>query len=150
MEDYRRILVLTDNRQIDAILRRTTFARGIPDAAILVAQFIDSHRVGGTDGPAGALPEDLAARQVPALRRRLDLKLSQHNLGWVESRVLCGSPTRLLAELLREWRPGLLITGVGVLPPGAALDVDVLSVPETPPANRALAGLKRLVTHFAS
>ena len=78
-----------------------------------VIQFIDSSSGFESDGPAGGFPDELAARKVPAARKRLELLLSRSRLGWAECCVTHGQPDSLLAGTLREWQPDLVIVSSG-------------------------------------
>jgi hypothetical protein len=78
-------------------------------ATVQVMQFIDGSPTFPSDGPAGRLVFKRDARTVRLARRRLDMLLARSRLGWVESSVMQGDPAGLLACVLMNWQPDLVI-----------------------------------------
>lgn len=131
MKAYQRILVPvpTDGRA-DILLHRAAELAAATHGrtCMLVLRVLNTRSGFESEGPAGSLPGDRAARRVPEARRRLDLALSRANLAWAEARVAWGEPLAVLADVVRDWSPDLVLTCAGELPAGVANGADVLSV----------------------
>lgn len=131
MKAYQRILVpVPADGRADILLHRAAeLAASTPGRArMLVLRVLDTRHGFESEGPAGSLPGDRAARRVPEARKRLDLALSRANLSWVEAKVTWGEPRVVLADVVRDWCPDLVLSCAGELPAGLAKDADVLSV----------------------
>lgn len=114
MKAYKRILVPSVSAcPSTAQLARCSEIATAGGGEARVMQFIDSGSGFEPDGPAGVFPDELAARKVPAARRRLELLLARNRLGWVRSAVSHGDPRVLLAIALAEWPPDLVIVSSG-------------------------------------
>lgn len=129
MKTYRRILVCITaaDQEADLLQRTAELSRDHP-AHILALRVIDTRSGFEADGPAATLPGDAAARRAPAAKRRLDLLLARCGLAWAESRVLCGEPADVLAQVGREWAPDLILTAGRLLPEEVGAGTDVLRV----------------------
>jgi len=113
MKSRQRILVsLTPGRHGEALLRRAGEIAASEHAALLVVQVLDTRSGFESDGPAGILPGELAARRVPAEKKRLDQQLARNGLGWAKTAVVCGEPRAALSAVVRNWRPDLVISDV--------------------------------------
>lgn len=114
MKAYRRILIPSISAgPSDAQLSCAAELARASNGDVTVAQFIDVSSGFESDGPAGVLPGELAARKVPAARRRLELILAGSPLAWARSSVTYGEPDTLLANAMRESRPDLVIVSSG-------------------------------------
>lgn len=135
---YRRILVpYAPGWRGEALLARAAELAGAGQAALMVVQVLEERRGFDSDGPAGTLPAERLARRQPRARRQLELLLARNNLGWAEAQVVRGDPAEALAEVMRTWRPDLVVTCPSLLaagrieslaPDGGAMVPDVLSV----------------------
>lgn len=143
MKSYRRILVaIFTNGQSEHLLHVLQEVVGSRHAQVQVVRMIEPDGFAEPDGPAAAfLPEETAARDLRAVRRRLELQLSRLNLGWVDEQVIWRQPCAKLAEIIRTWQPDLIITGRRHLPVEVPADVDILAT-----SGRGL--LKRLAGVF--
>jgi nucleotide-binding universal stress UspA family protein len=129
MKAYQRILVpVPADGRADILLHRAAELAAAAHARVLALRVVDSRSGFESEGPAGSLPGDRAARGVPEARKRLDLALSRANLAWAEAQVAWGEPRAVLAEVAREWSPDLVLTCSGELPASVANGADVLSV----------------------
>lgn len=131
MKAYQRILVpVPADGRADILLHRAAELAAATHARVqlLALRVVDSRGGFESEGPAGSLPGDRAARRVPEARKRLDLALSRANLSWAEAKVAWGEPRAVLAEVVRDWSPDLVLTCAGELPAGLANGADVLSV----------------------
>jgi nucleotide-binding universal stress UspA family protein len=129
MNSYQRILVrIPAGGQGDTLLHRAAELAQSRHTQILVVRVIDTRSGFESDGPAGMLPGEAAARRVPQARKRLDLQLARNNLCWAESKVVCGEPKAALTELVRAWKPDVVVTCDGDLQHGIVQDVDILTV----------------------
>lgn len=130
MKTYQRILVpVPADGRADILLHRAAeLAAAHPRVRLLALRVVDSRSGFESEGPAGNLPGDRAARRVPEAKKRLDLALSRAKLSWAEAKVAWGEPRAVLAEVVRDWSPDLVLTCSGELPAGSANGADVLSV----------------------
>lgn len=141
MKNYRRILIAALAEQaIGNLLPRAAALAG-NTAEVMVAQIIDTTSGFAPDGPAAVTAEEKAARKLPGIRRRLELELAHGPLAGAQAQVLVGSPAEVLAGLLREWEPDLIVAAGSLLPQtwieqalrhAAGVRPDVLKV-ERPP-----------------
>lgn len=134
MKAYRRILVpMPADGRGEILLRRAAELLPGGQGELLVLRVLDSRSGFTADGPAGSLPGEREIRRLPGEKRRLDLLLARHNLGWAQSRVLVGEPQPTMVACIREWRPDLVVT-CARLPDGgtddtaAGMSPDVLRV----------------------
>jgi acyl-coenzyme A synthetase/AMP-(fatty) acid ligase len=129
MESYRRILVaIITGGETDILLQRAAGLSQVHRAQLLVVRVLDTRSGFEPDGPTALLPGDAVARRVPDTKRRLDLLLAQHNLGWAESKVVWGVPQAMLAHIIRTWEPDLVVTCEGDLPREITKGADTLKV----------------------
>lgn len=131
MKTYRRILVpIAADRQAEILLHRAgeLAATAHSRARMLVLRVLDTRSGFEADGPAGCLPGERAARRLPDARQRLDLLLARGNLSWAEAKVVWGEPQTVLAEVIRDWSPDLVVACADQLPRGVAPGADVLNV----------------------
>lgn len=128
MKTYRRILVpILTGGQSDILLQRVTELAQVTRTQMLVVRVLDTRSGIPSDGPAGALPGEIAARRAPEAMKRLELQLARNKLSWAEAKVVWGEPNVLLANLIRDWAPDLVVT-CGQLPQGMVQGPDILSV----------------------
>lgn len=129
MNHYQRILVpIPAGSQGDVLLHRAAELARAQRAQVLVVQVIDTRSGFTPDGPAAVLPGEAAARRVPEVRKRLELQLARNNLSWAEVRVVWGEPKIALNDVIRGWKPDVVIACAGHLSQGLAHDADVLTV----------------------
>ena len=128
MKTYRRILVpIFTGGQSDILLHRVTELTQVSHTQMLVVRLLDTRSGIPSDGPAGALPGELAARRAPESMKRLELQLARNNLSWAEAKVVWGEPNVLLANIISDWAPDLVVT-CGQLPHDVVQGTDTLSV----------------------
>ncbi|MEQ1591298.1 MAG: universal stress protein [Thiobacillaceae bacterium] len=129
MKTYRRILVpISNDGQGDILLHRAADLAQAQRTQMLVVRVLDTRSGFEPDGPAASLPGESAARRAPAAMKRLDLQLTRNNLAWAEAKVVWGEPKVVLADLIRQWQPDLVVACTGTLPQGIAEDADILNV----------------------
>lgn len=130
MKSYRRILVpVAAGGQNDLVLQRAAELAQAQKTQMLVVHVIDTRSGFEPDGPAAALPNESAARRAPEAQKRLDLQLARNNLAWVESKVVWGEPKSVLADVIRGWKPDLVVACAGHLPQGVnENNADILTV----------------------
>lgn len=129
MKTYRRILVpIPADGQGDILLQRAGELARAQHAQMLVVRVLDTRSGFEPDGPAASLPGEAAARRSPDVKKRLDLLLARNNLGWAEAKVVWGEPRAVLADVIRNWAPDLVVACAGLLPMGIAEDADILTV----------------------
>lgn len=110
MKARQRILLsFTPGRRGEASLRRAGEVAASEHADLLVVEVLDTRSGFESDGPAGILPGEHAARRVPAEKKRLDKQLTQHGLCWANTAVVCGEPRAALSAVMHNWRPDLVI-----------------------------------------
>lgn len=111
---YKRILIpsLTGCPSAAQLNQGATLAAR-DQAAVQVMQIVDNQPVFEPDGPAGVLATRRNTRQLADARKRLDIHLARSRLSGVRSSVLFGEPDALLAGILRQWQPDLLIVAAG-------------------------------------
>jgi nucleotide-binding universal stress UspA family protein len=129
MKAYRRILVpIPADGQGDILLQRAAEFAQAQHAQMLVVRVLDTRSGFEPDGPVALLPGEAAARRSPDVKKRLDLQLARNNLGWAEAKVVWGEPQTVLAEVIRNWAPDLIVACASLLPMGIAEDADILTV----------------------
>ena len=127
MKTYRRILVpIFNNRESEDLLHAVKNVAVGHRPQVLIVRLLDPKSGFESDGPAGQLPGEIAARRVPEAMRRLDLQLARHNLAWVETRSIWRNPEAELAELIRSWHPDLVVVRRGHAAQGIPEDIDLL------------------------
>lgn len=127
MKAYRRILVpIFNNRESEDLLHTVKNVASGQRPQVLIVRLLDASSGFESDGPAGQLPGEIAARRVPETMRRLDLQLARHNLAWVETRIIWRNPEAELAELIRSWRPDLVVARRGHAPQDVPEGIDLL------------------------
>jgi nucleotide-binding universal stress UspA family protein len=142
MKTYQRILVpIPAGGNSDHLLQRAAELAQARHTQMLVVRMLGTGSVFEPDGPAAVLPQDMAARRAPEARKRLDLQLARNNLAWAEAKVVWGDPKLLLADIIRSWKPDLVVTIAGQLPHEVAEGLDILTV-----SSRSL--LRRLSEAF--
>lgn len=110
MKSRQRILVpLTHGYSGSALLRRAGEIAESGYAEMLVVSVLDTRSGFEPDGPAGYLPGERAARLAPAERTRLEHDLERHGLVRAKATVIWGEPRAALSELIRSWRPDLVV-----------------------------------------
>ena len=129
MKTYRRILVpILTGGDNDIQLQRAAELAKAQRTQMLVVRVLDTRSGFEPDGPAAILPSEAAARRAPDVRKRLDLQLARNNLAWAEAQVVWGEPKAVLADVIRNWQPDLVVTFAGHLPQEATDGVDALTV----------------------
>jgi nucleotide-binding universal stress UspA family protein len=129
MKTYRRILVpVPSGGQGDILLQRAAELAQARHTQMLVVRVLDTRSGFEPDGPAAVLPGEAAARRAPDVKKRLDLLLARNNLGWAEAKVIWGEPKTVLADVIRDWAPDLVVACAGLLPQEIAEDADILTV----------------------
>ena len=124
MKTYRRILIpLPADGRGEILLRRAAERLPASRGDMMVVRVLDTRHGFESDGPAGSLPGERVARQVPGVKKRLDLLLARNNLAWAESRILCGEPRPAMAEFIRAWKPDLVVTCADLAPEQLANDL---------------------------
>jgi nucleotide-binding universal stress UspA family protein len=110
MKTRQRILVpFTHGHSGSALLRRAGEIATSADIELLVASVLDTRSGFESDGPAGGLPGERAARLAPAERKRIEHDLVRHGLDRAQATVIWGEPRAALAGLIRSWRPDLVV-----------------------------------------
>ncbi|MBZ0105289.1 MAG: universal stress protein [Sulfuricella denitrificans] len=129
MTTYQRILVsISAGGQSDVLLHRAAELAQSQRIQMLVVQVIDTRSGFESEGPAGILPGESAARRIPDAIKRLDLLLARNNLSWAEAKVVRGEPKVALAEVIRAWKPDVVVTCDSHLLHGIEQDADILTV----------------------
>lgn len=129
MKTYKRILVpILSGGQNDILLQRVTELAQASHAQVLVLRVLDINNGIESDGPAGGLPREIAARRAPDELKRIALQLARSNMSWVEAKVVWGEPNSVLGSAIRDWSPDLVVTCSGQLPPEITHNADVLNV----------------------
>jgi hypothetical protein len=119
---------LSAGGQSDVLLYRAAELAKTQGVKMLVVSVIDTRSGFEPDGPAAMLPEEAAARRSPDVRKRLNLQLARNNLAWVEAMVLWGEPKTVLADVIRRWKPDLVVTFAEYMSHEVMDGVDALTV----------------------
>lgn len=110
MKTRQRILVpFTHGHSGSALLRRASEIATSGDVDLLVVSVLDTRSGFDSDGPAGNLPSERAARLAPAEQKRLEHELMRHGLGQAQATVIWGEPRATLSALIRSWNPDLVV-----------------------------------------
>jgi nucleotide-binding universal stress UspA family protein len=110
MKTRQRILVpFTHGHSGSALLRRASELAASGEAELLVVSVLDTRSGFESDGPAGSLPGERAARLAPAEQKRLEYDLTRHGLERAQATVIWGEPRAALSALIRSWRPDLVV-----------------------------------------
>ena len=118
MSNYQRILIPIDSiSRGEVLLKRTAALVQSERAEVRVVKVIDSRAGFDSDGPAGTLPMERAARKKPGARKQLELMLARSALSWAQADVIHGEPIPALAEAITRWRPDLVIAATTLLLP---------------------------------
>ena len=129
MKTYQRILVpIPSGGQGDILLQRAAELAKAQHTQMLVVRVLDTRSGFEPDGPAALLPDEAASRRAPDVKKRLDLQLARNNLGWAEAKVVWGEPQTVLADVIRDWAPDLVVACTSLQPHGIAEDADILTV----------------------
>lgn len=129
MNTYQRILVpIPASGQGDILLHRAAELAQSRRVQILVVQVIDTRSGFEPDGPAAVLPGEAAARRAPAVRKRLDLQLARNSLSWAEAKVVWGEPEAVLADVIRAWKPDVIVACAGQLSQSVVQETDILTI----------------------
>lgn len=111
MKSYRRILVpIFSNGQSEELLHALKELIVGRQTQVVIVRLVETRSGVESDGPAGELPGESAARRAMDAMRRLELQLARHNLGWVETRAMWRDPQAEMAKLIAEWHPDLIVT----------------------------------------
>ena len=110
MKTRQRILVpITHGYSSSALLRRASELAASGEVELRVVSVLDTRSGFDSDGPAGNLPSERAARLAPAEQKRLEHDLMRHGLGREQATVIWGEPRAALSTLMRSWRPDLVV-----------------------------------------
>lgn len=123
MKTYRRILIpMPHDGRGEILLQRAAELLPSRCGDLMVVRVLDTRTGFESDGPAGSLPGEREARRIPQVRRQLDLLLARHDLSWAEARVVCGDPSPAMADIIRDWKPDLVVTCARGVPEASAHD----------------------------
>ena len=110
MTTRQRILVpFTHGYNGSALLRRASELAASGNVELRVVSVLDTRSGFELDGPAGNLPGERAARLAPAEQKRLEHDLMRHGLDRAQATVIWGEPRAALSDLIRSWRPDLVV-----------------------------------------
>lgn len=110
MNTRQRILVpFTHGYNGSALLRRASELAASGNVELRVVSVLDTRSGFESDGPAGNLPGERAARLAPAEQKRLEHDLMRHGLDRAQASVIWGEPRAALSDLIRNWRPDLVV-----------------------------------------
>ena len=111
MKTRQRVLIpFTHGHSGSALLRRAGEIAVSGNVELLVVSVLDTRSSFDSDGPAGTLPGERAARLAPPEQKRLELDLMRHGLGQqAQATVIWGEPRTALSALIRNWRPDLVV-----------------------------------------
>lgn len=110
MKTRQRILVpFTHGYSGGALLRRAGEIAAAREVELLVASVLDTRSGFESDGPAGMLPGERAARLAPAEQKRLEHDLKRHGLSRAHATVIWGEPRAALSALIDHWKPDLIV-----------------------------------------
>jgi hypothetical protein len=110
MKTRQRILVpFTHGYSSSALLRRASEIAASGDVDLLVVSVLDTRSGFESDGPAGNLPGERAARLAPSEQKRLEHELMRHGLDRAQATVIWGEPRTALSALIRSWNPDMVM-----------------------------------------
>jgi hypothetical protein len=110
MKTRQRILIpFTHGHSGLALLRRAGEIAASQEVELLVVSVLDTRSSFDSDGPAGSLPGERAARLAPPEQKRLEHDLKRHGLNQAHATVIWGEPRCALAVLIRSWCPDLVL-----------------------------------------
>jgi hypothetical protein len=110
MKTRQRVLIpFTHGHSGSALLRRAGEIAASGHVELLVVSVLDTRTSFDSDGPAGTLPGERAARLAPPEQKRLEHDLMRHGLGQAQATVIWGEPRTALSALIRSWRPDLVV-----------------------------------------
>jgi len=110
MKTRQRVLIpFTHGHSGSALLRRAGEIAASGNIDLLVVSVLDIRSAFDSDGPAGKLPGERAARLAPAEQKRLERELMRHGLGQAQATVIWGEPRAALSALIRSWCPDLVV-----------------------------------------
>ena len=111
MKTRQRVLIpFTHGHSGSALLRRASEIAVSGNVELLVVSVLDTRSSFDSDGPAGTLPGERAARLAPPEQKRLEHDLMRHGLGQqAQATVIWGEPRTALSALIRNWRPDLVV-----------------------------------------
>jgi hypothetical protein len=110
MKTRQRVLIpFTHGHSGSALLRRAGEIAASGDVDLLVVSVVDTRSGFDGDGPAGTLPGERAARLAPPEQKRLEHDLKRHGLDEAQAKVIWGEPQTALSDLIRSWRPDLVV-----------------------------------------
>jgi hypothetical protein len=110
MKTRQRVLIpFTHGHNGSALLRRAGELAAAGDVELLVVSVLDTRSGFDSDGPAGMLPGERAARLAPPEQKRLEHDLMRRGLGQAQATVIWGEPRTALSTLIRNWRPDLVV-----------------------------------------
>lgn len=110
MKARQRVLIpFTHGHSGSALLQRAGEIAAAGDIDLLVVSVLDTRSSFDSDGPAGTLPGERAARLAPPEQKRLEHDLKRHGLVQAQATVIWGEPRTALSALIRSWRPDLVV-----------------------------------------
>jgi nucleotide-binding universal stress UspA family protein len=110
MKTRQRILVpFTHGYNGSTLLRRASELAASGNVQLLVVSVLDTRSGFESDGPAGSLPGERAARLAPAEQKRLEHDLIRHGLDWAQATVIWGEPRAALSALILSWNPDMVM-----------------------------------------
>jgi hypothetical protein len=110
MKTRQRILVpFTHGYSSSALLRRASEIAASSEVELLVVSVLDTRSGFESDGPAGNLPGERAARLAPSEQKRLEHDLLRHGLDRAQATVIWGEPCTALSALIRSWNPDMVM-----------------------------------------
>lgn len=110
MKARQRVLIpFTHGHSGSALLHRAGEIAASGDVELLVVSVLDTRSSFDSDGPAGTLPGERAARLAPPEQKRLEHDLMRHGLDQAQATVIWGEPRTALSALIRSWRPDLVV-----------------------------------------
>jgi hypothetical protein len=110
MKTRQRILIpFTHGHSGSALLRRAGEIAASQEVELLVVSVLDTRSSFDSDGPAGSLPGERAARLAPPEQKRLEHDLKRHGLNQAHATVIWGEPRSALSVLIRSWCPDLVL-----------------------------------------
>lgn len=127
MRAYQRILVcIREAGEAEALLGTLGEVAAGRRPDVLVVWLVNPRQGQTQDGPAATLPGEQAARRAAQAMKRLELQLARSGLGWVAAKVFWRDPAGQLGEVVRSWRPDLVIAARARLPADLPAHIDVL------------------------